>query len=422
MESLNSSGHEDFPGVTIVVGGRWHAFDLAASLNQLGWLDRIITNYPRWFVENWDIPREKIISLPGTFVLIKAIYFLGGNALMMRLQYFVHQAFARQASQHLQGSRLIHGWSSWSEPSFRYAKKHKIPVVLERSSAHILEQSKILNLQHKMLGLKWQKTHPKIEAMEVNEYRLASVIAVPSRFVEQTFIDRGYSRKMLARCCFGVDLNLFKPAEDMHHPASNSRVSFTVAYAGSLSVRKGTKDLLDAFVIADLPAARLVIAGNPDQELKKLIFDLPANIILTGHLPQLQLPNFYQQSHCFVMPSIEEGMAMVQLQAMASGLPLICTTNTGGQDLLEMLGDQCLRHSDGIIQYSAGFVVPINSPHLIAKCITSIYDDAALWTMMRENALRAAQKDMSWDSYARRLIPYYQQVASFPSLGERTNG
>ena len=57
-----------------------------------------------------------------------------------------------------------------------------------------------------------------------------------------------------------------------------------------------------------------------------------------GHLPPDALVEHYQQSHCFVMSSIEEGMAMVQMQALACGLPLICTTNTGGEDLLRLSG------------------------------------------------------------------------------------
>ena len=53
--------------ITIVVGGRWHAFDLAQQLHAHGHLHRLITNYPRWFVMRWGIPAEKVVSLPFTF-------------------------------------------------------------------------------------------------------------------------------------------------------------------------------------------------------------------------------------------------------------------------------------------------------------------------------------------------------------------
>ena len=107
--------------VTIVVGGRWHAFDLAKELYLKGYLYRLITNYPYFAIKKWGIPKEYIVSLPTTFFLVKAIYWLGGESLMMKCQWIVHSWFARQASKYLKGSELIHAWSSWAEPSFRWA-------------------------------------------------------------------------------------------------------------------------------------------------------------------------------------------------------------------------------------------------------------------------------------------------------------
>ena len=63
--------------VTIIVGGRWHAFDLAKEVYEQGHLHRLITNYPRWIVSRWGIPSEKVVSLPMTFWIVKAIYSLG---------------------------------------------------------------------------------------------------------------------------------------------------------------------------------------------------------------------------------------------------------------------------------------------------------------------------------------------------------
>ena len=129
--------------------------------------------------------------------MVKAIYKLGGEALMMRCQWHVHRWFARRALKHLKGSELIHGWSQWSEPSLAWAKQRGIPTVLERSSAHILEQSRLLNEEHRRLGLQWAATHPRIEAMELREYELCAQVAVPSLFVERSFLERGWSAKRL---------------------------------------------------------------------------------------------------------------------------------------------------------------------------------------------------------------------------------
>ena len=199
--------------VTIVVGGRWHAFDLAKELNLKGCLYRIITNYPSWYVQKWGIPKENIISLPATFYLVKAIYWLGGEKLMMRCQWIIHSWFAQAAAKHLEGSQLIHAWSSWAEPSMRWANKHAIPSVLERSSAHILEQSLLLKEEYSCLQSKWIATHPSIEEMECREYMLASMISVPSRFVQESFMRRGFTPQKVKKHLLGANLHNFKPSE-----------------------------------------------------------------------------------------------------------------------------------------------------------------------------------------------------------------
>lgn len=394
--------------ITIIVGGRWHAFDLAQQLQKQGHLHRIVTNYPGWFVKKWGIPPEKIASLPLTFWIVKAIYKLGGEALMMRCQWWVHRWFAEHASKYLAGSDLIHGWSGWSEPSLIWAKARGIPTVLERSSAHILEQSHLLHEEHERLGLKWSATHPKIEQMELREYELCDSVAVPSLFVERTFIRQNFPRQKLYLNALGVNLSCFRPPAIP--PQEPSAIGLKVIYAGSLSVRKGISDLLAGFAQADLEKASLTLLGGETEELKQILKRQPDTVRTLGHLPQGELVVHYQRSHCFVLASIEEGMAMVQMQALACGLPLICTTNTGGEDLLRLSGVKGNPLGLGIKQFPAGFVIPIHSPEAISQCLRIISQVPELWMAMRSEALKIASKQLSWNSYGQRAIQQYERM------------
>jgi len=391
--------------VTIVVGGRWHAFDLARELHQAGHLHKLITNYPRWFAKRWGIPPEKVVSLPLTFWAVKLIYKLGGEALMMRCQWRVHQWFAKRAIKHLDGSELIHGWSQWSEPALRWAQARGIPTVLERSSAQIEEQSRLLRDEHARLGLTWTPTHPRIEAMELREYELCSTIAVPSLFVERSFLRRGFPAAKLYRNALGVDLSRFHPPATP--PASPEHGGLRVIYAGSLSIRKGIPDLLEGFSQADLTRAELTLVGGGSPELAPLLGNHPSNVVTLGHRPQAELAEHYGRAHCFVMASIEDGFGMVLCQALACGLPLICTTNTGGEDLLGMQGAAPVLEPLDIKRFPAGFVVPIHSPAAIAWCLRKL---PGLWKQQRQAALQIAQTNLSWNAYGKRAFELYESL------------
>jgi glycosyltransferase involved in cell wall biosynthesis len=406
--------------ITIVVGGRWHAFDLARELHRHGHLHRLITNYPRWFVRRWGIPPERVVSLPLTFWLVKAIYRLGGEALMMRCQWQVHRWFARRAVGHLKGSELIHGWSQWSEPSLLWAFERGIPTVLERSSAHILEQSRLLREEHRRLGLTWTETHPRIEAMELREYELCRSVAVPSLFVERSFRERGFPAARLFRNALGVDLNRFRPADQPPEPPAAK--GLRAIYAGSLSVRKGLPDLLAGFAAADLPGSELLLLGGGGEGLEGLLAQQPASVRRLGHRPQDELVQHYGQAHCFVMASIEEGMAMVQMQALACGLPLICSPNTGGEDLLRLSGAEGIpqehwingegldRDQATILEFPAGWLVPIHAPQAIATCLRRLAHQSGLWQEKRRAALALAGSSLSWSAYGQRAISHYRQL------------
>lgn len=394
--------------ITIVVGGRWHAFDLAKELYNKGALHKLITNYPSWYVKKWGIPAEKIVSLPLTFWVIKAIYKIGGETLMMRCQWWVHRWFAERAVRYLSDSELVHGWSQWSEPSLQWARKRGIPTVLERSSAHILEQSRLLAEEHQRLGLRWAKTHPMIEEMELREYQVCTSVAVPSLFVERSFIQRKFSAEKLFRNTLGVNLSCFKPpAKPLQEP---STIGLQVIYAGSLSVRKGVVDLLEGFAQADLKRSNLTLLGGATKELKPLLEKQPNTVKAKGHLAQGELVKYYQESHCFVMSSIEEGMAMVQMQAMACGLPLICTTNTGGEDLLRLSQSEGRKLDLGIVQFPAGFLIPIHSPEAISWCLKQLATEDILWKEMRNESIRIASRKLSWSDYGGRAINHYQKL------------
>jgi glycosyltransferase involved in cell wall biosynthesis len=188
-------------------------------------------------------------------------------------------------------------------------------------------------------------------------------------------------------------------------------------------VRKGLPDLLEGFASAQLPDAELLLLGGGGDELEPWLSRQPPAVRRLGHRPQEELVAHYGTAHCFVMASIEEGMAMVQMQALACGLPLICTPHTGGEDLLRLQGPptrierlemgSAAAEADerqSLLEFPAGWVVPLHAPLAIARCLRRLSHEPGLWDSKRQAALGLAREALSWEDYGERAIGLYRRL------------
>jgi starch synthase len=393
--------------VSIVVGGRWHAFDLAANLHRHRALHRLITNYPQFATRRWGIPDDRVVSLPSTLVASRLMS-KWSPKLVQRWQYRLHQWFAVSAARHLTGSDLVVAWSSFAEPAVQWARQHGVTSLVERGSAHILEQNELLTQEQQLLGLAWPGIDKDIIAMELREYDACAQVSIPSLFVERSFLRHGVDSKRLFRNPYGVDLGSFRPPKEP--PRAPSPECLHVVFAGAASVRKGTHYLLRAFAEARRTEWRLSLVGGTAAEARRWLEPVPAGVSVLGHRPQRELAIAYGQAHCFVLPSIEDGFGMVLVQALACGLPLICTTNTGGEDLLGMLGETGEQRDCDVTEFPAGYLVPIRRPDSIAWCLRELSCNQDAWLSKRAAALRTAESSLGWDQYADRALARYREL------------
>ena len=95
-----------------------------------------------------------------------------------------------------------------------------------------------------------------------------------------------------------------------------------------------------------------------------------------------------QESDVLILPSLAEGLALVVPEALACGLPVIVTPNTGALEFVR----------DG----TEGFVVPICRPDAIADRLQMLHDNREMLATMSRNALETAAKK-SWESYRANL-------------------
>ena len=153
-------------------------------------------------------------------------------------------------------------------------------------------------------------------------------------------------------------------------------------FVGQISQRKGISYLLRAYDNFRGPGTSLTLVGNIVKDCKKLeyykdIFSYMPNI------PRIYLREIYQKADVFLFPTLAEGMPLVVLEAMASGLPVITTPN-GHSDIVR----------DGI----DGFIVPIRDVKIIEEKLEILRSNPEMRVEMGENARKRAL-EFSWEAY-----------------------
>lgn len=378
--------------VTVSCPTKFHAYYLADQLHKHGVLEGLYTSYYGRFGtkrndRRIDIPREYI----HTNLLFAFLYY-GYNP---GTHLFRSRLYGKWVAGNLKDEDIVVTWGLSALPIIERAHELGIKVIVERGSSHAVYQRDILLKEYDKWGAPTEALYrsfsPERMEQELLEYEKADFISIPSSFVERTFLENGISKDRLIKIPYGVDLSEFRQL-----PKQDS--VFRVIFAGSMELRKGVQYLFQAFFQLNLPDAELWLVGGKTPEMEPLFSKYEGRFRYFGHQPQVKLHEYYSQCSVFVICSVEEGMAMVQPQAMACGLPLLCTTNTGGEDLIE----------DG----KEGFILPIRDVETLKEKILYLYEHRDVCYEMGQAAKRKIHKGFAWKDYGNKLMNAYKKVIS----------
>lgn len=374
--------------VCIGSSGRFHIFDLARQMERLGHLAHMYTGYPRFKVDG--LPREKVSTFPWLIGSSMALGRFGLGAIAERFNYPATVSFARWMSRHLVECDVFHSLSQFGLESHRVAKEeYGALTICDRGSVHILCQQNILTEEYNRQNVPFPGIDPRAIQRELWEYGNCDLIFVPSSFAYRSFVESGVPEYKLRKNPFGADLRMFRPV------AKTDEV-FRVLYVGAISVQKGVPYLLEALAGLKLPKFELCLIGPLFGEARQFLARYEGGFRYLGVIPRTELYRYYSQSSVFAIASIQEGLAMVQAQAMACGLPVIATTNTGAEDLF----------TDGV----EGFIVPIRAPEAIRERVLRLYNDRDLREDMSRAALRRIESIGGWNHYGEQATSIYREA------------
>ncbi len=207
----------------------------------------------------------------------------------------------------------------------------------------------------------------------------------------------------------GVDFARFANAK----PADLSEFAIpvnhkTVLCVGRLDPQKGTMILLEAFTqfARERGDVHVLFVGSGplEDDLRAFVTTqaLQEKVHLAGQRDDV--PQIMRASDCLVLASLWEGMPNVVLEAMAAGLPIICTAVEGTAELL--------RHGDNAL------LVPVGDAAALRQALENLFDDPGLGTALSKKSQHKVNKWLTWDSVADDYASFYEKFcpkAVFPA-------
>jgi glycosyltransferase involved in cell wall biosynthesis len=370
------------------VFGVFHHFELARQLLQRGHLQKIYSTWPWARLKREGLPRELVGTFPWIHTSEMLMQRFGfSNAWVLDQTSYANaltfDAWTSGQLRHHKAPDALIGISGSSLETGRELQQRGGRLICDRGSSHQRYQEQLVLEEYQRWGATRSVTDIRDILREEKIYEIADAISVPSSFAARSFLESGLPPEKIHVIPYGVRLERFTRTGA---PPSDR---FEVLFAGSVGLRKGFPYLLEAFAALRHPAKLLRVAGNMHPDMKTVLDRLPLDHVeFLGSVPQERLAELMSTSHVMVLPSIEEGLALVQGQALACGCPVLCSTNTGGEDLF----------SDGV----EGFIVPIRDVQALQQRLEQLADDPVLQARMSEAALQRVRKIGGWDEYGDR--------------------
>lgn len=377
--------------VMVSCAGAFHSFHLAEQLDAARVLGKLATTYPKRYLARRFAVKIDPANIASNYLQFATEAVGRSPVRLTDPTWPIRQLHDRWAARHARDDMdIVVGWSGCSIRTLREANRRGAVSIVVRGSSHIEEQMKLLQIAYDRAGLPFDVPYRTV-AQELEEYDAATFIQTNSTFAKRTFVARGVPEEKIIMCTTGVNLARF-------HPYPKEDRVFRFIYAGMSTIQKGIPLLLEAFSDLDLPDAELWLLGGVSPEIAPWIrrYERPS-IRFFGLQPQDQLAKLFSQGNVFVIPSLQEGLATVQAQAMASGLPLLCTANTGGEDLLTAPGVE-------------GMVVPAGDVAALGAAMLELYSDPERTREMGRRALARVSSGFTWETYGRAIVDRYRAI------------
>ncbi len=283
--------------------------------------------------------------------------------------------------------------------TFRAARRLGMTTILDAPSIHRTAQDRLHGTADS------PRLHARIAAIKDGEVALADHVLTVSELARRTYLEAAVPAEKVHAVTLGADTDLFAPATAAPAPRSE----FVFLFAGATLHRKGFDLLLAAFaqVAADDAGARLRIVGPLGDSAPLLARYPDERIAVAGAVDQRQLAAELRGADVLVLPSRQDSFAMVVVEALASGVPVLVSDMVGARALVD----------DG----RNGWVVPAGDGGALGERMAWCLRHRAAVRAMREECRRSAEA-ATWPAYHRRLVELLARLLASPGSGAAAAG
>jgi glycosyltransferase involved in cell wall biosynthesis len=343
----------------------------------------------------FEAPKEKLFTKPSLEFMRLIAQRLGfspvtahekGFACVDAVYRDLDRAVARILSKN-KSLKAVYAYEDGALASFRAARDLGVKRFYELPIAY-WETSRRLLAEEAERWPRWKQTLPGVFDSDeklnrkTEEIELAQVVICPSRFVLNSLPEKIHASKKCVVAEFGSPASTTAPS---FRPAGKK---LRVIFVGSMSQRKGLADLFAAMKILKSREVEFVVLGSPLAPMEFYRSEFP-DFIYEPTGPHHEALRLMGAADVLVLPSIVEGRALVQQEAMSQGIPIIATANAGGEDLIE----------EGV----TGFLVPIRSPQALADRIDWLAQNRDRLPEMKRAAYEKSRA-LTWDRYGKIIL------------------
>jgi glycosyltransferase involved in cell wall biosynthesis len=385
--------------IAIIVHGRFHAFDMARELIELGHDVRLLTNYPRQWPARFGVPASHVRSFALHGIVSRLAHRAGAAVGRDKLgEAVLHRWFSRWAAGVLRRdpADAAHCFTGVAEEVLRDRHGRDTIRTIVRGSSHIRVQRRILDDEERRTGRVIDKPSDWMVAREEREYALADLIITMSTFARQSFLAEGVPAAKVVLVPLGVRPALFQvdaPDALARDARIRAGARLRVLTVGTFSLRKGAWDYVD---VARRLQGRMdfVFRGDVSADAAPLRREAEGLIRFEPRVPEARLREDYRSADVFYFPTLEDGYAAVLAQAAAAGLPILATTNCGAADFVREEED--------------GWILPIRRPDLAEARLDWCDRHREALAQVAEAAARP-KPSRDWRDRATTLVQVFEQ-------------